>query len=250
MEVKEAESEEKSLNALVFAIKAQKEVKEQLTAEILELKKEFGSENMDIANAAKIKFYSSSLNKILSETSMLNNQFLRVKTIEIPEANIKRDSLLHRQKTIENRSKELKEYQDAKIMNQAKEFAEKNDKENAMKFFNDLMGDMEKRIQEYDRKIEENTSNANKLRENLREIQKTQTGIRRDDAVKVWQDEMADEKRVNLSNFQRRQSCFGLNKRPQIPLQSNLMARRYSTIPRSKFKMAADKEFLPSNLFQ
>ena len=50
--------------------------------------------------------------------------------------------------------------------------------------------------------------------------------------MRNWKDEVADEKRINVSNMVRRQSCAGLKKHPQISIPANLLPRRFSCVDR------------------
>lgn len=226
-----AENEKNDLEkSIQLAIQAQKDIKEQLLKEISQLKSE--PEPHPHPSEATLKFYTSHIHKIISDVTTINSEINKSQTLIIPDMERKFSSLNKRKQRIEERISSLQKERNEDLI---KSFnSPELDEDEVSKRFNELIQKLSSDIENLDLQKKSNSERIKDLRGKLEDIHKNRSGGKREEAMRNWKDEVADEKRINTSNMFRRQSCVGIKKTSQISIPANLLQRRFSCVNQPK----------------
>ncbi|OHS99587.1 hypothetical protein TRFO_33911 [Tritrichomonas foetus] len=237
-------------NSIKLVIEAQQDIKKQLLTEIASLN---GESTSIKPSKATLKFYNASVHKIVSDIAAINTSIHKAETIDIPNLHQRIEALAQRKSLIEARITELQSFRENKLSSllhdknsdldnnnnnlDSNPIILNNNESNSKTEtnFTQFMADLENEVIRLDEKLAVNSQLTNELRDRLRHSRVGVFGARRAEAMRVWNEEVAAEKRNNLEiNRNRRLSCVGL-KNPSVPLMmSNVLARRYSAVSKAR----------------
>ncbi|OHT15452.1 hypothetical protein TRFO_14061 [Tritrichomonas foetus] len=223
------ENTDKLNSSLSLAIQKQLDIRKQLQEEIEATKKETTKKS---SNKSSLKFYQSSLHKLISEISNFNKEIFQIKYSRIPDYQMKLEYLMKRSLLI---SKTTEEYKNSRKTDNVNASNHDSHSENEI---NDLFISLERKSAELCKKVEENQEKIKELKGKLHLIQ-SQTGLQtaksdfsKTSSFLLWKEEIALEKRFNTGSSRRMSSAVPIPK-IELELPRRTSSRRYSSAARA-----------------
>lgn len=192
-----------------LAIQAQKEIRQQLIAEIASLE----SSTQQRYGLKSVMFYSQTLSHVVEENNSIKKQINYFKTVVLPDLRQQKERIMQKRKSIESKIETLGKSLDLTILSNL------SNKNTMSKTINDLIMKYQKEIEEITLEESSLTQNNNKLRKELREIQNQALKSQRESAKQSWNEEMADEKVLNnsLNSRKRARTIRDIKQQNRIP---------------------------------
>ena len=220
-------SDDEFNQSMQLAIQAQKEIRQQLIAEI----RSFESNTQQKYGLKSVKFYSQSLNHAVEENNALKKQISYFKTVVLPDLLQQKERIQQRRRSIEERIEHLGKNLDADIL------LSLSNKQKIGQTIDELIQKYQKEIEELTLEEGYLTKNNSKLRRELREIHNQALKSQRESAKQSWNDEMADEKSLNnsLNSRKRARTIRDIKQQNRVPQKQH----RQSLAIRSRSQLSS-----------